>query len=363
MTTAYPIQDYALLSDEECAVKIQEAKATLGKRCIVLGHHYQRDEVFQHADISGDSLKLSKEASESDAEYIVFCGVHFMAEVADILSRPEQIAILPDLAAGCSMADMANKVNVQRCWDELATVIDVENEVTPVTYINSAADLKAFCGQHEGIVCTSSNAQKILEWSFAKREKILFFPDQHLGRNTAFQMGIPLEEMVVWNFNKPMGGLTAEQIRNAKMILWGGYCSVHQFFQPEQIDAFLERYPETKVIAHPEACFEVCQKADYIGSTEYILKTVREAEPNTRWLVATELNLVNRLHEECQAQGKNVHFMSPALSMCSTMFRTDPQHLSWILENLAAGHVVNQISVAPEEAKFAKIALDNMLAL
>jgi quinolinate synthase len=219
MTTAYSIQDYALLSDEECAVKIQAAKTILGKRCIVLGHHYQRDEVFQHADISGDSLKLSKEAAESDAEYIVFCGVHFMAEVADILSRPEQIAILPDLAAGCSMADMANKVNVQRCWDELATVIDVENEVTPVTYINSAADLKAFCGQHEGIVCTSSNAQKILEWSFAKREKILFFPDQHLGRNTAFQMGIPLEDMVVWNFNKPMGGLTTEQVRNAKMIL------------------------------------------------------------------------------------------------------------------------------------------------
>lgn len=363
MTTAYSIQDYALLSDEECAVKIQAAKTILGKRCIVLGHHYQRDEVFQHADISGDSLKLSKEAAESDAEYIVFCGVHFMAEVADILSRPEQIAILPDLAAGCSMADMANKVNVQRCWDELATVIDVENEVTPVTYINSAADLKAFCGQHEGIVCTSSNAQKILEWSFAKRTKILFFPDQHLGRNTAFNMGVPLEDMVVWDFNKPMGGLTAEQIRNAKMILWGGFCSVHQFFQPEQIDAFLERYPETKVIAHPEACFEVCQKADYIGSTEYILKTVREAEPNTRWLVATELNLVNRLHEECQAQGKNVHFMSPALSMCSTMFRTDPQHLAWILENLAVGHVVNQISVAPEEAEFAKIALDNMLAL
>jgi len=363
MSTAFPIQDYALLSDEECGVKIKQAKATLGERCIVLGHHYQRDEVFQYADISGDSLKLSKEASESNAEYIVFCGVHFMAEVADILSRPEQIAILPDLAAGCSMADMANKVNVQRCWDELASVIDVENEVTPVTYINSAADLKAFCGQHEGIVCTSSNAQKILEWSFAKREKILFFPDQHLGRNTAFQMGIPLEEMVVWDFSKPMGGLTTEEIRNAKMILWGGYCSVHQFFQPEQIDEFLKRYPETKVIAHPEACFEVCQKSDFMGSTEYILKTVREAEPNTRWLVATELNLVNRLHEECQTQGKNVHFMSPALSMCSTMFRTDPQHLAWILENLAAGHVVNQISVASDEAKFAKIALDNMLAV
>jgi len=361
--TALPIQDYALLSDEECALKIKKAKATLGKRCIVLGHHYQRDEVFQYADISGDSLKLSREAAESDAEYIVFCGVHFMAEVADIMSRPEQIAILPDLAAGCSMADMANKVNVQRCWDELSQVIDVENTVTPVTYINSAADLKAFCGQHEGIVCTSSNARKVLEWSFAKREKILFFPDQHLGRTTAFQMGIPLEEMVVWDFSKLMGGLTAEQIRKAKMILWGGHCSVHQVFQPEQIDEFLKRYPETKVIAHPEACFEVCQKADYVGSTEMILKIVREAEPNTRWLVATELNLVNRLHDECKAQGKNVHFMSPVLSMCSTMFRTDPQHLAWILENLVAGNVVNQIKVAPEEAKLAKVALDNMLSL
>jgi quinolinate synthase len=361
--SALPIQDYALLSDEECDVKIQQAKATLGERCIVLGHHYQRDEVFKHADISGDSLKLSKEAAESDAEYIVFCGVHFMAEVADILSRPEQIAILPDLAAGCSMADMANKTAVQRCWDELAEVIDVENTVTPVTYINSAADLKAFCGQHEGIVCTSSNAQKILDWSFAKREKILFFPDQHLGRNTAFQMGIPLDEMVVWDFNKPLGGLTVEQIQKAKMILWGGYCSVHQFFQPEHIDDFLARYPETKVVAHPEACFEVCQKADYIGSTEMILKIVREAEPNTRWLVATELNLVNRLHEECQVQGKNVHFMSPALSMCSTMFRTDPQHLAWVLDNLVEGYVVNRIQVADEETKFAKIALDNMLSL
>ncbi len=361
--TTLAIQDYALLSDEECAIKIQTAKATLGKRCIILGHHYQRDEVFQHADISGDSLKLSREAAESDAQYIVFCGVHFMAEVADIMSRPEQIAILPDLAAGCSMADMANKTNVQRCWDELAQVIDVENVVTPVTYINSAADLKAFCGQHEGIVCTSSNAQKILQWSFAKREKILFFPDQHLGRTTAYLMGIPLNEMAVWDFTKPMGGLTVEQIRQAKMILWGGYCSVHQVFQPEQIDDFLQRYPETKVIAHPEACFEVCQKADYIGSTETILKIVREAEPDTRWLVATELNLVNRLHDECKAQGKNVHFMSPALSMCSTMFRTDPQHLAWILENLVAGKVVNQISVAEEEAILAKIALDNMLAV
>jgi quinolinate synthase len=356
-----PIENYALLDDEECDTRIIAAKAKLGKRCVILGHHYQRDEVFKHADFSGDSLQLSRDAAQSDAEYIVFCGVHFMAEVADILSRPEQIAILPDLAAGCSMADMANLIKVQKCWEELSQVIDVNAEVTPVTYINSAADLKAFCGKHDGIVCTSSNAQKILEWSFAQRGKVLFFPDQHLGRNTGYRMGIPLDQMVTWDFTKPMGGLTEQQIREAKIILWNGYCSVHQAFKPEQIDNFLAKYPETKVIAHPEAPFAVCQKADHIGSTSYILKTIRDAEPNTRWLVATELNLVNRLHEECKVDGKNVHFMSPTLCMCSTMFRTDPQHLAWVMENLANGDVINQISVSPEDAKLAKKALDNML--
>ena len=360
-SSALPIHDYALLDDAECDKRIEAAKAKLGKRLIILGHHYQRDEVFKHADIFGDSLKLSREAAQSEAEYIVFCGVHFMAEVADILSRPEQIAILPDLAAGCSMADMANRIKVEQCWNELAQVIDVENQVTPVTYINSSADLKSFCGKHDGIVCTSSNAEKILNWSFERREKVLFFPDQHLGRNTGYRMGIPLEHMVTWDFNKPMGGLTEQQIRDAKIILWKGYCSVHQAFQPEQIDNFKARYPETIVVSHPEACFEVCEKSDYIGSTEMILKIVREGQPNTRWLVATELNLVNRLNQECQNQGKSVHFMAPTLSMCSTMFRTDPQHLAWILENLTAGHVVNQIVVADTEKQQAKIALDNML--
>jgi quinolinate synthase len=358
-----PIQNYALLSDEECDDLIVAAKQKLGERCIILGHHYQRDEVFKHADITGDSLKLSREAAQSAAEYIVFCGVHFMAEVADILSRPEQIAILPDMAAGCSMADMANKVNVEKCWQQLSQIIDVENTVTPVTYINSAADLKSFCGKHEGIVCTSSNARKILEWSFSRREKVLFFPDQHLGRTTGYLMGIPLEEMVVWDFDKPQGGLTVEQIQNAKIILWKGFCSVHQVFKAQHIDDFLVRYPETIVVSHPEACFEVCQKSDYIGSTETILKIVREGEPNTRWLVATELNLVNRLHEECKKDGKNVHFMSPTLCMCSTMFRTDPQHLAWVLENLVAGNVVNQIKVNEEDAKLAKKSLDNMLSV
>jgi quinolinate synthase len=358
-----PFETFALLGDDECEQRIQAAKASLGNRCVILGHHYQRDEVFRHATFTGDSLKLSRLASQSEAEYIVFCGVHFMAEVADILSRPGQISILPDLAAGCSMADMASRANVERCWKELSEVLDPDETVTPVTYINSAADLKAFCGRHEGIVCTSSNARKILEWSFARREKVLFFPDQHLGRNTGYRMGIPLEEMVLWDFTRPLGGLTVDQIRNAKIILWKGFCSVHQMFKPEHIDRFKAQYPDALVISHPEAPFEVCEKSDYIGSTESILKTVREAPPNTRWLVATELNLVNRLHEEVKGQGKSVHFMSPTICMCSTMFRTDPQHLAWVLENLAAGQVVNRISVSEEDAGPARRALDNMLGV
>ena len=286
-----------------------------------------------------------------------------MAEVADILSRPEQVTILPDLAAGCSMADMANLKNVERSWQELNSVLNADEQITPVTYINSAADLKAFCGRHDGIVCTSSNAEKVLNWCFDKREKILFFPDEHLGRNTGYRMGIPQEEMVVWDFSQPLGGLTEEQIKSAKMILWKGFCSVHQMFQTKQIDDFKKKHPDTIVIAHPEANFEVCEKADYVGSTEMILKTVREAKPNTRWLVATELNLVNRLKEEVKDQKKEVHFMSPTVAMCSTMFRTDPQHLAWALENLVEGHVVNQIQVASDDKLMAKKSLDSMLSL
>ncbi|WNV04223.1 quinolinate synthase NadA [Candidatus Methylospira mobilis] len=359
-----PFEDFALLDDAECEAIIRQSRERLGARCVVLGHHYQRDEVFKHADFTGDSLKLSRMAADSTAQYIVFCGVHFMAEVADILSRPEQIAILPDLAAGCSMADMANLADVDRCWRELSQVLgDADARVTPVTYINSAADLKAFCGRHEGTVCTSSNAQKILAWSFARREKVLFFPDQHLGRNTGYRMDIPLEDMPVWDYARPNGGLSDDEIRRAKIILWKGYCSVHQMFQPQHIDRFKAEHPETLVIAHPEASFEVCQKADYIGSTEYILNTVRAAPPNTRWLVATELNLVNRLREEVRAQGKDVHFMSPTVCMCSTMFRTDPQHLAWILANLAQGAVVNRIHVSDSDADAARYALNNMLSL
>ncbi len=361
MAEVLPIEKYAGLSDAECEARIVAAKKALGERLVILGHHYQREEVFRHADFSGDSLKLSREAAQSKAEYIVFCGVHFMAEVADILSRPDQISILPDLGAGCSMADMANLANVERAWRELATVLDPDETITPVTYINSAADLKAFCGRHGGIVCTSSNARKVLEWSFGQREKVLFFPDQHLGRNTGYTMGIPLEDMVVWDFDQPLGGLTPEQIKGAKMILWKGFCSVHQMFRPEHIDRFKAKYPDAKIISHPESPFEVCRKSDYVGSTEYIIKTVRESAPGTRWLVATELNLVNRLHEQFKGEGKHVHFMSPTVCMCSTMFRIDPQHLAWTLENLVAGHVVNQIKVAPEEARLARLALERML--
>lgn len=359
--TALPIQDYTLLDDTDAEARIAAAKKQLGDRLVILGHHYQREEVFRFADFSGDSLKLSRQAADSNAEYIVFCGVHFMAEVADILSRPEQVSILPDLGAGCSMADMANLANVERAWRELSEVLETDEQVTPVTYINSAADLKAFCGRHGGIVCTSSNAKRVLDWSFSQREKVLFFPDQHLGRNSGYDMGIPLDKMVEWDFDQPMGGLTPEQIRQARIILWKGFCSVHQMFKPEHIDRFKERFPETKVISHPESSFEVCQKSDYVGSTEIIIQTVRDSEPGTRWLVGTELNLVNRLHEQFKHEGKNVHFMSPTVCMCSTMFRIDPQHLAWTLENLAEGNVVNQIKVDEAEADQARLALERML--
>ncbi|HEY1075369.1 MAG TPA: quinolinate synthase NadA [Fontimonas sp.] len=361
MAAVLKLDEFNLLDDGECDARIIAAKAILGERLCILGHHYQRDEVFRHAHFSGDSLKLSQMAANSKADYIVFCGVHFMAEVADILTFGQRAVILPDLAAGCSMADMANLAKVNKCWQELSTVLEPDAQVTPVTYINSAADLKAFCGNHGGIVCTSSNARAVLEWSFARREKVLFFPDQHLGRNTAVKMGIPLEQMVVWDFNKDMGGLTAEQIRGARMILWKGFCSVHQMFQPAHIDNFRQRVPGGKVISHPENAMEVCGKSDFVGSTEYILRTVRGSKPGDHWLVGTELNLVNRLADEMKPQGVKVEFMSPTVCMCSTMFRTDPQHLAWTLDNLVAGKVVNQIRVPKDIADPARAALDLML--
>lgn len=358
---AIDFKNFNHIQDEACAERIQAAKKVLGNRAVILAHHYQRADVYRHADLTGDSLKLAFQASQTNADYLVFCGVHFMAEVADILSSNEQTVILPDMAAGCSMADMASLAKVERAWRELSEILQPDEVVTPVTYINSAADIKAFCGEHGGIVCTSSNAGKILEWSFRQREKILFLPDQHLGRWSGYQRGIPLEEMVVWDFDEPMGGLTPEQIKNAKILLWKGHCSVHQMFQPQHIIRFRNKYPEGIVISHPECSFEVCKQSDYVGSTEYIIRTIAEADEGTRWLVGTELNLVSRIAEEFKSQGKFVHFMSPLVCMCSTMARIDPQHLTWAMENLVRGTVVNRIHVPTQEAVLAKLALDRML--
>ena len=362
-TTRINFENFNSLQDDACHQRIRAAREKLGERAVILGHHYQRADVYQYADLTGDSLKLSRLASQTDAEYIVFCGVHFMAEVADFMSKPHQKAILPDLAAGCSMADMANLAKVERCWRELNSVLDADEQFTPVTYINSAADLKAFCGAHGGIVCTSSNAGAIAGWAFAQRPKILFFPDQHLGRWTGHTMGIPQDEMMVWDPDLELGGLTPEQIRKARLLLWKGHCSVHQMFQPAHIAKFRQQYPDGLVIAHPECCFDVCRLSDHVGSTELIVKIIREAAPNTRWLVGTELNLVNRLAEEVRADGKIVHFMAPTTCMCSTMQRIDPQHLAWVLENLAEGQVVNQIEVPEHEAVLARLALERMLAI
>lgn len=359
--TATAFEHYSQLEDEACDARIFAAKRALGERAVVLGHHYQRADVYKHADLTGDSLKLAKLAAQADAEFIVFCGVHFMAEVADILSKPEQVAILPDLAAGCSMADMASLAKVERAWRELSEVLTPDEDVTPVTYINSAADLKGFCGEHGGIVCTSSNAGRILEWAFARRGKALFFPDQHLGRWTGFNMDIAPEQMLVWDPDEWLGGLTPEQVKQAKVLLWKGHCSVHQMFQPQHILKFRNQHPDGFVIAHPECRFEVCKLSDHVGSTEFIINTIRDAPANTRWLVGTELNLVNRIADEFKAQGKIVQFMSPLVCMCSTMNRIDPQHLAWCLENLVEGKVVNQILVPDREKKFAWLALDRML--
>ncbi|OGI47915.1 MAG: quinolinate synthetase [Candidatus Muproteobacteria bacterium RIFCSPHIGHO2_01_FULL_65_16] len=361
MATALAYEQFDGVPDADCDARIRAAKEKLGARAVILAHHYQRDEVFRHADFSGDSLKLSRLAASSQADYIVFCGVHFMAEVADILSRPDQVSILPDLAAGCSMADMANYAAVRRAWKELAEISDPDARVTPVTYINSSAALKAFCGDHGGLVCTSTNARHVLEWAYKQREQVLFFPDQHLGRNTAYRMGMSLEDMAEWDYSRPLGGLTPAQIKRAKILLWKGFCSVHQMFRPEHIDAFRQHHPEGKVISHPECSFEVCQKSDHVGSTEYIIRTVAESPAGSRWLVGTEINLVNRLQQRFQDEDKIVQFMSPMACMCSTMFRIDPQHLLWTLENLVAGRVVNRIKVPAAEAESARVALNRML--
>jgi len=353
------LDEYVHLGEAELAERIQRAKRELGDRVVILGHHYQRDDVIRHADFTGDSFKLAQLAQERpDAEYIIFCGVHFMAESADVLSRPHQQVILPDLAAGCSMADMARLEQVETAWEELQSL--GITDVMPITYMNSAANIKAFCGRAGGAVCTSSNAVPLLKWAFGQRQKIFFFPDEHLGRNTGIKLGIPLDKMVVWDPRLDLGGNTLEELRKAKIILWKGFCSVHGRFQPRHIDERRAEYPGIKVLVHPECRYEVVEKSDLNGSTEFIIKTLADAPAGSKWAVGTEVNLVNRLAH--RHPDKFITLLAPDLCMCATMFRIAPENLLWSLENLIAGHVVNQIAVDEETAHWARVALDRMLA-
>lgn len=341
--------------------RISALREALGPRVLILGHHYQREEVFRFADVSGDSLKLSQSAAKTDAPYIIFCGVHFMAETADILTRDDQCVILPDPAAGCSMADMANVAQVSNAWRQLDDVLDADTEITPVTYINSTAALKAFCGRHEGIVCTSSNAAQVMAWSWQKRPKILFFPDEHLGRNTALRMGLDDADMIVWDPFRPLGGNSPAQIRGARLILWKGFCSVHQLFKAEHVHSMRQQHPGIQVLAHPECSRHVCDIADMVGSTEAIIRHVEAAASGQSFAIGTELNLVNRLR--LRFPDKPVYFLSPTVCMCSTMFRTDPAHLCASLEGVLDGKVENQVRVPAEEKPWALLALNRMLSL
>ncbi|CAM5565086.1 quinolinate synthase NadA [Streptomyces abikoensis] len=351
-------------SDPDLVERARAAKAKLGDKVFVLGHHYQRDEVIEFADVTGDSFKLARDAAaRPDAEYIVFCGVHFMAESADILTTDDQQVVLPDLAAGCSMADMATAEQVAECWDVL-TEAGVAEATVPVSYMNSSADIKAFTGKHGGTICTSSNAERALTWAFEQGEKVLFLPDQHLGRNTAVRdLGMSLEDCVVYNPHKPNGGLTAEELRGAKMILWRGHCSVHGRFSLDSVNDVRERIPGVNVLVHPECKHEVVAAADYVGSTEYIIKTLEAAPAGSKWAIGTELNLVRRLANRFAGEGKEIVFLDKTVCFCSTMNRIDLPHLVWALESLADGKVVNRIEVDPEVAAFSKLALERMLAL
>ena len=369
-TPAFELQPYKSLANDVLHARIQKVRDEMGSRLLILGHHYQQDEVIALADLTGDSYRLSQLAAENrDCRAIAFCGVHFMAETADILAnRPEKLAerggervpvILPDLAAGCSMADMAGIAQIEDAWDQLSEVIDTE-DLTPVTYINSAASLKAFVGKHGGIVCTSSNAQAAIEWAFARRSRVMFFPDQHLGRNTALGMGITLDEMPVWDpYADALGGSSEEQLVRSKVILWKGHCSVHQMFRPEHVRLFREKHPGIKILVHPECPREVFELADEYGSTGKIIKTVESAPPGTKWAIGTELHLVNRLKQQHPEQ--EIHFLSPVVCMCATMYRIDLAHLCWSLENLTAGTPVNIIKVDEETARWSLVALERML--
>jgi quinolinate synthase len=333
----------------------------LGPRVVVLGHHYQRDDVIRHADLFGDSYQLSVMASKTDAEFIVFCGVHFIAESADILGKPEQRVILPDMGAGCSMADMATIDQVEDAWEQLGDIGVLDSRVAPITYMNSSAAIKAFCGRHEGVVCTSSNAVPLFDIYLKEFDKMFFFPDQHLGRNTGAKFGIPLEKMVVWNPHQELGGNTEEELRNAKLILWRGHCSVHGRFKDWHVDKVREEVPGIKVLVHPECTREVVEKSDLNGSTSFIIKTVEESPAGSKWAIGTEVNLVSRL--QSRFPDKEIHLLAPDLCMCATMYRIAPQNLAWAIENLADGVVVNEIVVDDETKHDARVALDRMISL
>ncbi len=352
--------NYLLVPDNTLDERISAAKAKLGKDVVILGHHYQRDEVVKFADFRGDSLKLSQQAAEVDAKYVIFCGVHFMAESADILRRGNQVVVLPDLSAGCSMADMADIGQVEACWNELSGVTDTK-KIIPVTYMNSTAAIKSFTGEQGGSVCTSSNAAAVMKWAFERGEKVLFLPDEHLGRNTGYRMGIPLDEMSVWDPYEELGGNSTEAIGKARVILWKGYCSVHQRFTAEQVARVRRLHPGIRVIVHPECRFEVAQAADEIGSTEGIIRAIKAGKPGTKWAVGTEIHMVNRLSKELT--DRQVMSLDSSVCVCTTMFRITPVHLLWALENLGAGKIVNQISVDERTRHFARAALDRMLSL
>jgi quinolinate synthase len=364
---ACSLENYLALPDHSMDERIGAARKTLRATTILLGHHYQRDEVIRFADFTGDSYKLSKIAAETDARYIVFCGVHFMAESADVLGRPGQQVILPDLNAGCSMADMAEIGQVEECWDALLDSGIAADEVIPLTYMNSSAAIKAFCGEHGGLVCTSSNASAAFEWAFARAKKILFLPDQHLGRNTGHRMGIPLADMPVYDPWQGLGGfgggLTPDRLRAAKVVLWKGHCSVHQRFLPEHVDQVRAKYPGIQVIVHPECRIEVCEKADAIGSTERLIKIVQQAPAGTTFAIGTEIHLVNRLAKQFGPQGKQIVTLDDTGCLCTTMYRISPQHLAWALENLVEGRVVNRIQVRDDVKYWARAALDRMLEI
>ncbi len=353
---------YLDATPEDLDRRITRARNLLGKRLVILGHHYQRDEVIKYADYTGDSFKLAQHAAaHKGAEFVVFCGVHFMAESADILTDPSVRVMLPNMAAGCSMADMADPDDVYAAWDEITAILGDSAKVVPITYMNSTASLKAFVGEREGIVCTSSNAPRTFDYAFERGDKILFFPDQHLGRNTGYEMGIPLDEMVLWNWRRPGGGVTEDALRKAKVILWQGHCSTHQRFSVEQIEKARREIPGVKIIVHPETKWEVVQAADESGSTERIIKVVSESPAGSAWGVGTEINLVNRLAHA--NPDKQVFCLDPVVCPCSTMYRIHPAYIAWVLEGLLQGKVTNEIKVDAETRKWALVALERMLAL